>query len=250
MNVNVNVSVNMTMTVSPTGNQSDEIVAALRDAVGAAGLDIVEPLRVGWYNQVVAARHRLEDHGDPAALAVLIGNSRALWDRFVGWLRAHPGWLEEPDPLDRYVTMAVEEALARVPLGSSAAVRYAHRPEPAHVAMQKLAQVAGVARLAPSYLCVHPRYGPWIALRAVAIFPVVGPLAPAAALPPACACAEQCVPPLEAALAAGADPEAAWPDWLAVRDACPRGQEHRYGEDQLRYHYSKDVGILRALLTA
>lgn len=33
--------------------------------------------------------------------------------------------------------------------------------------------------------------------------------------------------------------------WIAVRDACPIGREHRYPEDQLRYHYTKDRSLLR-----
>jgi hypothetical protein len=32
---------------------------------------------------------------------------------------------------------------------------------------------------------------------------------------------------------------------LAVRDACPIGSEHRFDEDQTRYHYTKDRQILR-----
>jgi cyanocobalamin reductase (cyanide-eliminating) / alkylcobalamin dealkylase len=30
-----------------------------------------------------------------------------------------------------------------------------------------------------------------------------------------------------------------WRAWLAVRDACPVGREHRYGDDQIAYHYAK-----------
>jgi hypothetical protein len=39
------------------------------------------------------------------------------------------------------------------------------------VAMQRLAHAIGVAHLHPgSQLCIHPTYGPWIALRAVVVF--------------------------------------------------------------------------------
>ena len=40
-----------------------------------------------------------------------------------------------------------------------------------------------------------------------------------------------------------------WRLWLAVRDACPLGREHRYDDDQLRYHYTKDVAALRSAIT-
>ena len=46
---------------------------------------------------------------------------------------------------------------------------------------------------------------------------------------------------------AGGDPVAPdWTLWLAVRDACPLGREHRYPEPYLRYVYTKDTGVLRA----
>ena len=32
-----------------------------------------------------------------------------------------------------------------------------------------------------------------------------------------------------------------------IRDACPKGHEHRYGDDQIRYHYAKDRAVLSAL---
>jgi methylmalonic aciduria homocystinuria type C protein len=58
---------------------------------------------------------------------------------------------------------------------------------------------------------------------------------------PCDACPRACGPALERALA-GDD----WRLWLAVRDACPLGAEHRYSEEQVRYHYTKDVDALRA----
>lgn len=36
-----------------------------------------------------------------------------------------------------------------------------------------------------------------------------------------------------------------WRPWLAVRDACPLGREHRYSEQQVAYHYTKDAKWLR-----
>lgn len=36
-----------------------------------------------------------------------------------------------------------------------------------------------------------------------------------------------------------------WQAWLAVRDACPLGKQHRFSPSQLAYHYQKDHEILR-----
>ena len=35
-----------------------------------------------------------------------------------------------------------------------------------------------------------------------------------------------------------------WKLWLAVRAACPVGREHRYTDQQIRYHYVKQPNIL------
>ena len=41
-----------------------------------------------------------------------------------------------------------------------------------------------------------------------------------------------------------------WEPWFAMRDACPHGREHRYGELQVRYHYSKQRRFLEEALGA
>jgi hypothetical protein len=38
--------------------------------------------------------------------------------------------------------------------------------------------------------------------------------------------------------------ERGWRAWVAVRDACPVGRASRYGDEQIRYHYAKDRGVL------
>ena len=62
---------------------------------------------------------------------------------------------------------------------------------------------------------------------------------------PCGACTHACTPAFRRALTA--DPwltSEPWWLWLAVRDACPLGREHRYGEDQIVYHYVKDRSLL------
>jgi methylmalonic aciduria homocystinuria type C protein len=90
---------------------------------------------------------------------------------------------------------------------------------------------------------VHPVFGPWIGLRAAAVLDVDAPAgAPPLAPLPCRDCAHACEPAFARALGAGD----AWRAWLAVRDACPVGRTHRYGEAQLRYHCTKDRTVLAA----
>ena len=123
-------------------------------------------------------------------------------------------------------------------------IRFAHHV-PATVAIQRAAVVAGLAWLAPSHLCVHPAYGPWIALRALVILDEPAPPSPPR-VPAPCDCAVGCGPALERALAAG-EPRSTqelrerWRLWLAVRDACPVGREHRYSQEQIEFHYAGKI---------
>jgi methylmalonic aciduria homocystinuria type C protein len=216
-----------------------------------AGLDLVAPLQVAWYNRVVEAEFRLPDFERAGALAVLIGNTRALWPCFVGALHRSPALLQAEHPLETYVVGRVEEALAAVRPRWLA--RWAHQTDPAPVAMQRLAEVAGLAALAPSHLSVHPVYGPWISLRAVVIVDMDGPAgSPPRIQSPCDDCERRCMAVFRRALEAAGPPaqthaalEAHWEQWLAVRDACPIGREHRYDDEQARYHYTKDREILR-----
>jgi methylmalonic aciduria homocystinuria type C protein len=228
-------------------NLEQNLGERIGDTCARYGLDLTRSLRVGWYNQLVEPAHRLPDFGRPSCLAVIVGNTRALWPHLARALRADAGLAGHPDPVDQYCERVLGAAVADVP--APCILRFAHEPPP-RVAIQRLAHVAGLAYLSACHLSVHPVYGPWIALRAVVVVDVDGPAeAPALAAP--CDCAGHCGPHLAAALArAGAGtPESAevkrdWRAWLAVRDACPVGREHRYSEQQIRYHYTNDPAAL------
>ncbi|HWN72011.1 MAG TPA: hypothetical protein VNM90_30435 [Haliangium sp.] len=224
------------------------IYERIRAACAGRGLDLARPLCASWYNQAADPDHRLPDHGRASTLAVILGNTRALWPHLADALSADAGLASHPDPVDAYCERVVREAMAGI--AEPWLVRFAHEPPP-RIAIQRLAHVAGLAHLAPTHLSVHPVYGPWIALRAVVVVDVDGPPGPAPVLPPPCDCATHCAPRFQAALArAGsatpghAEVESDWRAWLAVRDACPVGRAHRYDEQQLRYHYTKDRRFL------
>lgn len=233
--------------------QEVALIADVAARLAAAGLDLVQPLNASWYDAVVAPEYRLPAPGSRTdRLALAVASSRAFWEPFRARLRAEPERLDRPDPIDDYVADVVHDALAILPVAHE--VRFSFDPPPRRVAMQRLADVSGLAPLTPAMLCIHPVYGPWIALRAAVVLDVAGPPGPAPApVPPACACAELCMPALaraqaaSSAAAAGGDPVAPrWDLWLAVRDACPVGREHRYPQALLHYVYTKDRSALRA----
>lgn len=188
-----------------------------------AGFDLVHPFDAG-----AAAREPGLGLLAGGRLGVLVGNTRALWPRFTAALAARPELAADPDPLDRYTEEAVGAAFP------GARIYYGHRRYGgAFLPLQRLAVATGLGALAPSHLVIHPVHGPWFALRAAILVDAAAPPArPPIAQP--CRCGPACAGALEAALAARGP--GAWRAWLGVRDACAL-REHRYGEEQIRYHY-------------
>jgi cyanocobalamin reductase (cyanide-eliminating) / alkylcobalamin dealkylase len=243
---------------------SSELCARFAASLAPLGFDLVQPCRVGWYNDLVDGDLRLEDWGSPHNLALVVGNTRALWQPFLAALAREPVLLERGDPLNRYTEREVQRAAHA--LAAPYATRWAHDTGSGLVAMQRLAHVSGLAYLSASHLSVHPVFGPWIALRAVLTFPRPGPDVPPALQHPCGDCRSHCLPAFERALRASArhralqvgegsnapqipapaSMEAEWRAWLACRDACPTGRAFRYSDPQIEYHYTKQVSVLTA----
>lgn len=183
------------------------------DALAAAGFDIVQP-----FDGAIVDAHR--------HTGVLVGNTRALWSRFVAERPAGP------DPFDRFVEALIDPL---VPAG--ARVFYGHRQYGgAFPPLQRIAVAAGLGALSETHLVIHPIYGPWFALRAAIV--MAGDPPPPAQPAAACACSETCRSAL-----AHAKASADWRAWLAVRDACTLGRTYRYSDEQIEFHYVH--GLLR-----
>lgn len=217
----------------------------------AAGFDVVHPFGVDAYNDAASAEHRLPRVSGSGGEGFLVGNTRGLWPAFLEALRAEPARLEREHPLDAYT----EERLAHAAAAFDAEhiILWAHEPPPSAVPVQRIAQATGLAWLSPSHLSIHPEFGPWLAFRAVVLVAGSVPADTSPSLPcpdPCNRCAKPCVPALADALAASAtlghDAVAEhFALFRRVRDVCPEGLAHRYGEVQLRYHYTKDRTLLR-----
>ena len=200
-----------------------------------AGLDVVHP-----FDAHAAAREPgLELLADPERpLGYLIGNTRAFWPRFLAARRADPELAASEHPIQHYV----EVTLAKLADAASARAWFPHRQyDGRYLPFQLLAEAAGLGVRSPTQLVIHHELGPWLGLRAVVT--VAGEPVTRVLPAPACRCELGC----SAAFARARDatgPEA-WRAWLAVRDACVVGRAHRYGDDQIAYHYTKDHAFLK-----
>ncbi|MDJ0851980.1 MAG: hypothetical protein QNK04_26715 [Myxococcota bacterium] len=214
-----------------------QTVERIADALTPAGLDVVWP----FPSRLVA-----EVSGRPAPrdrLGLLIGNTRALWSPFTAAFARDAELHGHPDPVDRYCEREIERGLSLA--GGGRELFWAHTLTPEAFPIQALAHTAGLCDVAPCRLAIHERYGPWLALRAVAV--MIDEPGPSEVVPPPTVCAPcpaPCREPFAAAQAAGQELETHWRLWLAVRDACPVGRAHRYPARQLEYHYTKQRSLL------
>ena len=115
------------------------------------------------------------------ALAILVGNSRAMWPAFLRWLKAQKDPDALSDPVDTFAAEAIRGAVGRFAAASAAAAGrkaaaahdsfWACDMSPARlVDMNRAARVAGVCYFSDAmFLSVHPTFGAWVAFRAVVV---------------------------------------------------------------------------------
>lgn len=151
-----------------------------------------------------------------------------------------------PDPLDAYTRRLVEDLFAPLArAGISLEIRYPFWNEEAPLPFQAIGRAAG---LAPSLLGLdlHPRFGPWVAYRALVLLdrPLeetpISPFDPCASCP--APCIEAC--PVDAVSREGWDAhrcfdfrrdEGGCAEGCHARLACPVGADRRYTAPVLRY---------------
>jgi methylmalonic aciduria homocystinuria type C protein len=215
------------------------------------GLDLIHPFQVEWYNKSVPASFFLPDFGRPESLGILVGNTKSLWPQFINAFSRSIFLQDDPHPLDRYVQEQVRYVLGKFSMRWD--VRWDCSPPAERIAMQRLAEIAGCATLSSTHLSVHPKFGPWISLRAVIVLdmPGDGLKAPEKTNNLCSDCERSCLPAFERAMNSVRELTSEsvsrdWKQWLAVRDACPVGRdEHRFYDNQIRYSYTKDRVFLK-----
>jgi methylmalonic aciduria homocystinuria type C protein len=203
-----------------------ELIALL----GEAGFDLIHP-----FDAHACAREldlpMLADAERPVGW--LVGNTRAMWPRFLAARRADAALSASPDPINDYT----EQTCAKL---DDARCLFAHRKYgETWVPFQRLAVAAGLGTLSSSNLVIHSTFGPWFALRAV----VLTKGTPTRRVLPtvSCECGTRC----RTAFDRAQNVQSNWRDWLAVRDACTVGKQHRYSDEQIEYHYTKSLELLR-----
>ena len=204
------------------------MLSRLVTALAPYGLNLVGTTAVDAYDAAVPPALGLRRLLPAARTAIVIGNGGgAFWAAFRDSCRAHPEHEREPDPIDAFT---------------------------------RLAECAGLGRPSLLGVLVHPVFGPWIALRAALLVPLIlAAPRPADGFDPCPGCTERaCVDacPAGAVTAAGWDVPRCAAHRLQAEDPCASrcharfdcviGRPYRYSPDALEYHQGRALaGIAR-----
>ncbi|DBB09978.1 TPA: hypothetical protein ACH3X3_001573 [Trebouxia sp. C0006] len=163
------------------GPEWPDIVRNLRPGLHRRGFDISEPLCLEWYNESVpegsgASIPTTRGSTGGETLVILIANSKNMWPFFLQACKTDSSLLAVVDPLDSFVEHSIQSAMHTSLPGYKCRYFWSHSQSDElsgnrYVAIQRMAQAAGLAYMDPiSNLCLHPKFGPWIALRCALVF--------------------------------------------------------------------------------
>ncbi len=212
------------------------------EAIGLNAVGVTEP------DREAAA------HGARSAVVFASGGS-ALWDAFVQAIQADPRVLtEHAHPLDRFIARQLA-SLDAIDSGRCW-VRCAHDAE-RFVDFRPLAQSAGLGWPGRLGLLMHPKFGPWMGLRAVCFTEELLPRTPALSAPSPCdgcpaPCASACPTlavttdaPFDIRACAAHKQDGGCAGSCAARNACPAGRTFRYPMLEQNYHDDRRTGRIQ-----
>jgi epoxyqueuosine reductase QueG len=189
------------------------------------------------------------------SIVVFASGGPALWDALLSDLRQDPShFTESTHPLDDFVKSSLE-GVSDVFGGTEHRWIRASADADVHLDFRRLAVIAGLGSPSRLGLVIHPKFGPWMGLRAACFLPIELP----ASAQVADLCGD-CPAPCVDACQGDAFVDGRWEvsrcadfhrrsSLCAVdcdsRLACPVGAEARYSVDERRYHNDRASGRIR-----
>jgi hypothetical protein len=174
--------------------------------------------------------------------AFMVCNTKAFWNKFVKRLKKEA---LSSNPVDETVEKDISSIFQE---SDKVTIFYSHkRYENEFIPFQKIAHQTGMAYFdKTSHLSIHPTYGPWFSMRAIVIFDENMNLEISSTVLK--------IPEFldENSLKNDVDKVltnqfSTWKDWVKIRDRVSEmigSNEHRFSDDQIRYHYTKDKFVL------
>ena len=180
---------------------------------------------------------------------IIIGNSKYLWPIFIQNYKISDFLKNVPDPLDMYSKQSINSSLNCVGLKNQSMRYFVHEKLSCgnFIPIQKLSNYSNQTLFDDkTHLSIHPIYGPWIGFRCAVFFnnpdTVETPLA--------LNFKTEYIPEITTHLnnlQKGVDVAEKTLAFINVRQSIINGQDYRYSQDQINYHYFKDKSILNKL---
>jgi epoxyqueuosine reductase len=228
---------------------------ALTAPLAAAGLNHMGVVSVADYDAIASPCLQSQQLA-PGSRSVMVfaSGGASLWGALLADLALHPCHLtDEAHPLDAFVRRTVE-SVSGVLDAASPRWFFAAADAQVHLDFRTLAVAAGLGASSRLGLVIHPRWGPWMGLRA-ACFSTLD-LTPNRPLDSVC---EGCPAPCASTCPGKAFPAGRWDvhacstfhqkstecdERCAARVACPVGEDARYPPMERLYHYNRRLGRL------
>lgn len=258
--------------ISSFGSKSNlnVIINTLRQGLYDLGFDIFHEFSIQSYNQNVVESSKnllpLNEYGKTSTHSILIGNTRHLWPIFINELTVNGDkWKNEENPLNEYTLNNIDSICHKYLKENNIdyTLRFTFEMDKDKlIAFQRLCDESNLARLDKnSYLCIHKTYGPWMALRALIVlnnqYQHNSNLQSKYSLNDICTYKEQQNvikqwKEIQAVLYNDTNDNKdnkeimeSWRYWLKLRDCYDIGKNYRYSDDQILYHYTTDLNILK-----
>ena len=134
---------------------SRQILQQIATGLRQAGLDIVHPFQVQNYNQAIRSTSSsvhlpsLPTFHRPSTFAILIGNTKNIWDPFIADLLKRDNveayLRSEPNPFDQFVSTQINKSLQGIQANYE--IRYSYDVQEEFVHFLLLSHVSGLAYL-------------------------------------------------------------------------------------------------------
>ena len=217
-------------------NTDGLIRANLQDRLMSFGFDILHPFSLEGIDEELLNSLSVDDPTNTTGY--LIGNTASIWEPFIMWLAQQANWSDIGDPLETYVEEIIEQCVEIDHAGVR--IFWTHETERYVLPVQRIAHSTGLAYLSAGQFNIHPRFGPWFALRAVVVFSGETNQNSSVSNPSSDSIEGKAAALFNHLLAH----HASWQEWLSLRDLYTVGRAYRYSAAQIQYHYTRDKTVL------
>jgi hypothetical protein len=212
-----------------------DAAAIVGAALRGSGLNLAASCGIDAYDARAPRGFRSIDLMPRARGVVVVGSAgRDLWAELRASSEGDPSLWRREHPLDTHVAGLLDRADLALAMAGIGSRRFEPTltASPAHgIDFRALGELTGLGSMGPFGIVIHPVHGPWWALRGAWLVDVA--VTEPAAFPAPCAgCHAPCL--------GTARPEGILLATAIVRRRCIVGQDSRYSDEQIAYHYDPE----------